>query len=343
MKLADYGLSKHLLSLTKKFSTQIGTLNMMAPEILEGKQYDEKCDLWSLGIIIYILYFHKYPYNGINESDILNQINNLNHKILKKTGNVHLDNLILKLLTINPKERITWKAYFNHPFFKNNSIKVVLIGESGVDKLSIIHNFTKPIPNEISSLVSSQFGTKTLDFPDLDNSVNFDIWDTAGQEKYRPLAKIFYKDANAIIFIYDITCKQSFEEIKNFWYEEVKANVDDQPILAVVGNKIELYINQQVDNKDGRDFARKIGAIFQLTSTINDTGVNELFYNIGKTYLTGNFNYYWEKEKEIEKEIEESYKKKKMKEEKERKTKLQKKDNVKEVNKGNIKKNCIIV
>jgi len=60
VKLTDYGINKHLLNLTKKFSTQIDTLNMMAPEILEGKQYDEKCDLWSLGIIIYLLYFHEY-------------------------------------------------------------------------------------------------------------------------------------------------------------------------------------------------------------------------------------------------------------------------------------------
>ena len=340
VKLTDYGISKHLLSLTRKLSTQIGTFNMMAPEILEGKQYDEKCDLWSLGIIIFILYFHKYPYNGMNEFDILNQINNLNQKIIKKTGNVNLDNLILKLLTINPKERITWKAYFNHPFFNNNSIKVVLIGESGVDKLSIINNFTKPNPNEISSSLSSQFGTKTLDFPDLDNSVKFDIWDTAGEEKYRSLAKIFYKDAQVIIFVYDITCKQSFEEIKNYWYEEVKANVDNQSILAVVGNKIELYNDQQVSNEEGRDFARKIGAIFQLTSTISDIGVNELFENIGKTYLTGNLNYYWEKEKENE--IKEFYKKEEMKEKKEKKRRLSKIDNVK-VNKGNIKKNCIIV
>ena len=338
VKLTDYGINKHLLNLTKKFSTQIDTLNIMAPEILEGKQYDEKCDLWSLGIIIYLLYFHEYPYNGMNESDILNQINNSNQNKLKKTGNLNLDNLIKGLLTINPEERMGWEKYFNFPFYE--SIKVVLLGESGVDKQSIIFNFTKNTFNpECTTSLSAQFGTKILDFPDLDNSLKFDIWDTAGQERYRSLAKIFYKDAKVIIFVYDITYEKSFEEIKNYWYEEVKNNVDGQPIFAVVANKSELYYNQRVDNKEGRDFAKKIGAIFQITSTISDIGVNDLFYNIGRTYLTGNKNYYWEKEKETEEKVMEIYMKKK--EEQQRKMKLGKKDNVKS-NKGN-KKNCIII
>ena len=60
IKLSDYGISTALFTLTKKLSTKIGTPNMMAPEILKGNHYDAKCDLWNLGIIIYLLYFHKY-------------------------------------------------------------------------------------------------------------------------------------------------------------------------------------------------------------------------------------------------------------------------------------------
>ena len=118
-KLCDYGISKVLFTLTKKLTTKIGTSYMMAPEILKGNHYDAKCDLWSLGIIIYLLYFHKYPYNGESEFAILNQIRNLNQKILKKTENPELDNLILSLLNPNPVKRITWKQYFNHSFFNN--------------------------------------------------------------------------------------------------------------------------------------------------------------------------------------------------------------------------------
>ena len=50
------------------------------------------------------------------------------------------------------------------------------------------------------------------------------VWDTAGQEKYRSMAKIFYKDANAVIFAFDITRRNSFEEIKNYWHQQIKEN-----------------------------------------------------------------------------------------------------------------------
>jgi len=112
-----------------------------------------------------------------------------------------------------------------------------------------------------------------------------------GQEKYRSLAKIFYKDAKAIIFVYDITTEYSFNELKNYWYEETKANSDGNPILALVGNKIDLYESQKVSNNEGNDFAEKIGAIFQTTSAQSNSGIDTLFDNIGKKYLIPNYDY----------------------------------------------------
>ena len=91
------------------------------------------------------------------------------------------------------------------------SIKVVLVGESGVGKTSIIQQFTSGQfdPHRETSL-SAQFVSKTVKIKELDKEIKFDIWDTVGQEKYRSLAKIFYKDAKAIIFVYDITTEYSF-------------------------------------------------------------------------------------------------------------------------------------
>ena len=172
------------------------------------------------------------------------------------------------------------------------SIKVVLVGESGVGKTSIISQFTtkKFDPHRETSL-SAQFISKTVNFQDLGKEIKFDIWDTVGQEKYRSLAKIFYKDAKVIVFVYDITTEYSFNELKNYWYEETKSNTDGNPILAVVGNKIDLYKDQKVSNNDGKEFADKIGAIFQTTSAQSDSGISTLFDNIGKTYLVPNFDY----------------------------------------------------
>ena len=122
-------------------------------------------------------------------------------------------------------------------------------------------------------------------------SLKFDIWDTVGQEKYRSLAKIFYKDARVIIFVYDITTANSFQSIKDYWYNETKDNWDEKPILALVANKIDLYQNQKVSNNDGKAFAQEIGAIFQTTSALSDSGITTLFENIGKTHLIPGYDY----------------------------------------------------
>ena len=172
------------------------------------------------------------------------------------------------------------------------SIKVVLVGESGVGKTSIISQFTsKKFDLHRETSLSAQFISKTVNSQDLGKEIKFDIWDTVGQEKYRSLAKIFYKDAKVIVFVYDITTEYSFNELKNYWYEETRSNTDGSPILAVVGNKIDLYKEQKVSNNDGKEFAEKIGAIFQTTSAQSDSGISTLFDNIGKTYLIPNFDY----------------------------------------------------
>ena len=102
----------------------MGTFQTMAPEILEGEKHNvNKCDLWSIGIIIYQLYFKEYPYKGETQVAIYNQIKKFGKKILKKTKNEKLDNLIDSLLIREPEKRINYEEYFNHPFFKENYIE----------------------------------------------------------------------------------------------------------------------------------------------------------------------------------------------------------------------------
>ena len=173
---------------------------------------------------------------------------------------------------------------------EGNEIKVILVGEPGTGKTSLINvAIGQEFKEESNSTLSSTFVPKKFKKDGKEYNVN--IWDTAGQEKYRSLTKIFYKDAKAIIFVYDITTEYSFNELKNYWYEETKANSDGNPILALVGNKIDLYESQKVSNNEGNDFAEKIGAIFQTTSAQSNSGIDTLFDNIGKKYLIPNYDY----------------------------------------------------
>ena len=169
-----------------------------------------------------------------------------------------------------------------------DSVKVVLVGESGVGKTSIVSRFTKDSFNadEISSS-SAQFISKTIKINE--QSIKFDIWDTAGQERFRALAKIFYKDAKVIILVYDIISKESFECLKKYWYKESSEN-STADIFFVVGNKSDLYENEQVSDEEGKKFAKDIKGIFKLTSALSNTGIDRLFESIGKKILDRNYN-----------------------------------------------------
>jgi len=100
--------------------------------------------------------------------------------------------------------------------------KVVLVGESGVGKSCITARFVHDtFDDTIKPTQSAAFVTKNLKFED-EKSIKFDIWDTCGQEKFRSLGKIFYKGISIAILVYDITSKQSFEQLENFWIGQIK-------------------------------------------------------------------------------------------------------------------------
>jgi small GTP-binding protein len=215
------------------------------------------------------------------------------------------------------------------------SVKVVLLGESGVGKTSIITQYTtKKFNPRCSTSVSAQFISKTLKFPEFEKSIKFDIWDTVGQEKYRSLTKIFYRDAKVIVFVYDITTEYSFNQLKDYWYEETINTTEKTPLMAVVANKSDLYPDQKVNNKDGKEFAEKINAIFQTTSAMSDTGINTLFENIGKKIIMPDYDY-----KNSDNTAQKDYSKKIEKENKEKKIKLEQRNST-DVKDENKRKCC---
>jgi len=164
---------------------------------------------------------------------------------------------------------------------------------------------------EFVSSLTTQYRRKKIQLVSGED-VTFDIYDTAGQEKYRAIAKLYYKNARVVILVYDITDIKSFEAMKNYWYEQVKDIQTENLILAIAANKSDLYEERQVQNETGEEFAKSINAIFVETSAKNDSGIDKLFENIGYKILDPNFNFYDEEEERRKK-----YKNKKKKEEEE--------------------------
>ena len=103
------------------------------------------------------------------------------------------------------------------------SCKVVILGESGVGKTCIINRYiNNTFSTEGMTTSGASYSSKTMYFENYDKNMKFDIWDTAGQEKYRSLTRIFYKETSIAILVYDITRKESFEEVINYWYQQIK-------------------------------------------------------------------------------------------------------------------------
>ena len=146
----------------------------------------------------------------------------------------------------------------------NENIKVILIGNSGVGKTNLINvssggNFN---PLEKSTLASSFIIIKL----NVENrQYNLQIWDTIGQEKLRALSKLFFKNSKIVIFVYDITKRESFLGL-NDWHQEVKDIIGDDTIKGVVGNKIDLFTKEEVKDEEGEEYANTINALFRTTS-----------------------------------------------------------------------------
>ena len=171
----------------------------------------------------------------------------------------------------------------------NITCKVVLVGDSGVGKTCIIQRYVNDQYNENSeSTITSSYTYKKIDYKEYKKSISFDIWDTAGQELYRSLAKNFYLNASIGILVYDIRRRDSFESLKEYWYEQLKVSGEDNMVLGLAGNKCDLFSKEEVKEEEGRKFAKEIGAVFYLTSSKESIGIDELFQECGKKYLENN-------------------------------------------------------
>jgi Ras-related protein Rab-6A len=161
---------------------------------------------------------------------------------------------------------------------KEDQIKLVLLGDSGVGKTNIVHRFVydKYYPDSPPTIGATFLG-KVITIEG--KTVRLQIWDTAGQEKYRSLASMYYKDAEVAVLVYDITNSKSFEGIK-FWLSEIKTNVGDSILIAIAANKSDMLEKESVNLNEAMQFAKDNNAIFKQTSAKDNVGIAELFNDI---------------------------------------------------------------
>jgi len=122
----------------------------------------------------------------------------------------------------------------------NPEIKIILLGESGVGKTNLIYAFLNYGFQENPGCTLASFSFEA-EYNYKNKSYTYTIWDTAGQEQYRSINKIFIRDSKIILIVYSIDNRKSFNEV-DFWIKYVKENLkDDKYIIALVANKNDLY------------------------------------------------------------------------------------------------------
>uniref|UniRef100_G1RDS6 RAB22A, member RAS onco family n=1 Tax=Nomascus leucogenys TaxID=61853 RepID=G1RDS6_NOMLE len=157
---------------------------------------------------------------------------------------------------------------------------LVLFQDTGVGKSSIVWRFVEDSfdPN-INPTIGASFMTKTVQYQ---NELHkFLIWDTAGQERFRALAPMYYRGSAAAIIVYDITKEETFSTLKN-WVKELRQHGPPNIVVAIAGNKCDLIDVREVMERDAKDYADSIHAIFVETSAKNAININELFIEISR-------------------------------------------------------------
>ena len=158
--------------------------------------------------------------------------------------------------------------------------KVLIIGDSSVGKSNILLRFSDNIFHDtFLPTIGVDFKIRNVKMGD--QTVKLNIWDTAGQERFKTITSTYYKGAHGIIVVYDITDRESFNNVSN-WLNEVKKHAGSQVVKLLVGNKCDLEDERVVSSKEGQEFADSIGVGFLETSAKQRVNIDESFMTLTK-------------------------------------------------------------
>jgi len=160
------------------------------------------------------------------------------------------------------------------------NVKLLLIGNSSVGKSSLLLRFSDEqwLPeDEATATIGVDFRVHKMDVNG--KKVKLSIWDTAGQERFRTITSSYYRGAQGIILVYDISNRETFDALPR-WYTELETYVSSSVVKIVVGNKVDKEFSRQVSTSEGRAFAERMSgsnALFIETSAKTSQGVQEAF------------------------------------------------------------------
>ena len=154
-------------------------------------------------------------------------------------------------------------------------VKVIIIGDSGVGKTNIMSKFLKnKFMEESKATVGVEFGSKLFDLNG--HKIKAQIWDTAGQEKYKSITGAYFKGSKGALVVYDITQKSTYESLEK-WVNDLKSAGDPKITIILIGNKSDLEENRQVSKEQGEEKAKSFGCAFLETSALSGDNIDKAF------------------------------------------------------------------
>lgn len=157
------------------------------------------------------------------------------------------------------------------------TLKLLLIGSSGVGKSALVRRYTDDVfvDEDAAATIGVDYKMKSLC---VDTKwFKLSIWDTAGQERYRTLTSSYYRGAQGVVLVYDVTDQRSFDDLPQ-WLDELRVFEQSvPPIRLLVGNKVDLASDRVISKEEGEAFAKAHHCLFVECSAKEDVGVNHAF------------------------------------------------------------------
>ena len=161
--------------------------------------------------------------------------------------------------------------------------KFVLVGDSGVGKSSLLFRFAEnTFTDSFINTIGVDFRSRTLEIDG--KKAKLQIWDTAGQERFRTITSTYYRGAQGIILVYDVTNYASFENIQD-WLHDVEKGTDENAKLCLIGNKADLVETKCVSTEEGLAYAKSVNIDFMECSAKTASNVDLAFVRMTKELL----------------------------------------------------------
>ena len=184
---------------------------------------------------------------------------------------------------LNTYEGLKIETKYDHLY------KIIIIGDTSVGKTALLSKYLKGVfPTSPLSTVATEFATKIIQIKE-GGYIKAQIWDTAGEEKYKSITYHHYKKSVGGLIVYDITKKSTFDNVKN-WYNDLITKAEKGCIIALIGNKLDLIERnerkREVPKEEALSYAEDNHMLFYETSAFNGSNINDIFEELMQTIYT---------------------------------------------------------